>query len=324
MLNPQTIVITGASSGAGKAIALEFALQRPKLVLAARNLEALKDLALECDDLGAQVRCVVTDVTLPGDLINLAAEADNFGGKIDIWVNNAGVLAVGDYDKMPMEVNEQVIRTNLIGYMNAAHAVLPYFKKQKKGLLINNISIGGYLPVPYGVAYSASKFGLRGFSSALKAELSDWPEIHVCDVYPAFLDTPGIQHAANYTGKVIRPAPPVYDPRRLAMAIVKLSRKPKAQVMVGSASILLRAAYNLFPGITSGISKSFISNYLSLAKPIPPTDGNLFTPVDFGNSVFGGWGVPGRPMAHRKYIVAGLFITTAIGFFLSRRNKANS
>jgi short-subunit dehydrogenase len=322
MLDQKTIVITGASSGAGRAIALEFALLRPKLVLASRNLEALKDLAQECDSLGAQVRCVMTDVTQAGDLINLAAEADNFGGRIDIWVNNAGVLAVGDYDKMPMEVNEQVIRTNLIGYMNAAHSVMPYFKRQKTGILINNISIGGYLPVPYGVAYSASKFGLRGFSSALKAELSGWPGIHICDVYPAFLDTPGIQHAANYTGKVIKPSPPVYDPRRLAMAIVKLSRQPKAQVMVGSASIFLRTAYTLFPRLTRGISKSFISNYLNQAKPIPSTDGNLFTPLDFGNSVFGGWGVPGRPMAHRKYIIAGLFLTSAFGLFIFNKSKA--
>jgi short-subunit dehydrogenase len=322
MLKPQTIVITGASSGAGRAIALEFAIQRPKLVLASRNLEALKELALECDSLGAQVRCVLTDVTRAGDLINLAAEADDFGGIIDVWVNNAGVLAVGDYDKMPMEVNEQVIRTNLIGYMNAAHAVLPYFKKQKKGILINNISIGGFLPVPYGVAYTASKFGLRGFSSALKAELSDWPDIHVCDLYPAFLDTPGVQHAANYTGKAIRPAPPVYDPRRLAMAIVRLSRRPKPQVMVGSASILLRTAYGLFPKLTRAIEKTVISNYLNLAKPMPPTDGNLFTPVDYGTSVFGGWGVPGRPGAHRKYIIAGLFLTTALGYFLSTKSKS--
>lgn len=324
MLNPETIVITGASSGAGKAIALEFALGRPKLVLASRNLDALKEVAQECDNLGAQVRCVETDVTEPGDLINLAAEAERFGGRIDVWVNNAGVLAVGDYEKLPMEVNDQVIRTNLLGYMNATHAVLPYFKKQKKGILINNISIGGYLPVPFGVAYTASKFGLRGFSSALKAELSGWPDIHVCDAYPAFLDTPGIQHAANYTGKVVRPAPPVYDPRRLAMAIVKLSRKPKPQVMVGSTAVFLRAAYGLFPKLTRTITEKFISGYLSRAKSIPQTDGNLFTPVEFGNSVFGGWGVPGRPGAHRKYIVAGLFLSTAVGLMLINKGRSTS
>jgi short-subunit dehydrogenase len=322
MLSQKTVVITGASSGAGKAIALEFARRDTKLVLASRNLPALQDVAAECDALGAQVRCVVADVSDAGALINLAAEADNFGGKIDVWVNNAGVLAVGPFEKTPMEANEQLIRTNLIGYMNGAHAVLPYFKKQKRGILINNISIGGFLPVPYGVAYSASKFGIRGFSLALKAELAGWPDIHVCDAYPAFLDTPGIQHAANYTGKSVRPAPPVYDPRRLAMGIVKLADHPRPEMMVGSASVFLRAAHGLFPGITRGMAKLLISGYLKSAGAIAQTDGNLFNPVEYGNSVYGGWGYPGRPKAHRKYIAAGMLITSIIGLALLKTGRS--
>jgi short-subunit dehydrogenase len=322
MRNQKTIVITGASSGAGRAIALEFASKSEKLVLASRNLNALKELALECDELGAQVRCVEADVTVAGDLINLAAAADDFGGRIDVWVNNAGVLAVGEFDKMPMEVNAQVIQTNLIGYMNGAHAVLPYFKKQRFGVLINNISIGGFLPVPYGVAYSASKFGLRGFSGALRAELSGSANIHVCDVFPAFLDTPGIQHAANYTGKVIKPAPPVYDPKRVAMAIVDVAERPRAEVMVGSTSIFLRAASGLVPGLVTRSAKLVISQYLKSADPIPQTDGNLFLPLEFGNAVYGGWGLPGRPKAHRKYITAALVLGSAIGIFLLKARRA--
>jgi short-subunit dehydrogenase len=74
-----------------------------------------------------------------------------------------------------MAVHEQVIKTNLLGYMNGAHAALPIFKQQGAGILINNISIGGFLPVPYGAGYSAAKFGLRGWSEALKGELTEWP-----------------------------------------------------------------------------------------------------------------------------------------------------
>jgi len=313
MLRNKTIVVTGASSGAGKAIALEFALQQPTLILASRNPEALREVAFECSELGARVRTVVTDVTDPGAMIELADEANNFGDKIDIWVNNAGLLAAGNFEETPMEVHRQVIETNLIGYLNGAHAVLPYFKKQKYGVLINNISIGGFLPVPFGVGYSASKFGLRGFSAALKAELSEWPDIHICDAFPAFLDTPGIQHAANYTGKHLKPAPPVYDPRRVAMAIVKLAEKPRPEVMIGSISTLLRLSYGLFPALTRGIASSVIRSYLKRADPMPKSDGNVFGPVDYGNSVYGGWGLPGKPKAHRKYIIAGLFLVTAAG-----------
>lgn len=308
---PRTIVITGASSGAGRAIALAFAEKQDQLVLASRNFEELKNVAIECEEFGAIVRLVETDVTDPGAMINLAAIADDFGGRIDVWVNNAGVLAVGVFDETPMEVLDQVVRTNLMGYIHGAHAVMPYFKKQGRGILINNISIGGFLPVPYGTGYSASKFGLRGFSAALKGELVGFPDIHVCDAFPAFIDSPGIQHAANYTGKQLRPAPPVYDPMRLAWAIVKLAEHPRSEIMVGSTSVLLRWSYALFPGITRGIAGQIIRGYLNNAAPIDKSDGNIFNTVDYGNAVYGGWGVPGRPKAHRKYIAGGLMLCAA-------------
>jgi short-subunit dehydrogenase len=319
MLKDKTIVITGASSGAGKAISLEFALKQSTLVLAARNIEALNEVAEECRSLGAKVKTVVTDVTDAGALIQLADEANDFGGKIDVWINNAGLLAAGLFEETPMAVHQQIIETNLLGYLNGAHAVLPYFKKQNQGILINNISVGGFLPVPFGVGYSASKFGLRGFSAALKAELSDWPDIHICDAFPAFLDTPGIQHAANYTGKYLRPAPPVYDPRRVAMAIVRLAEKPRGELMIGSLSTLLRVSYSLFPGLTSGIAAKVIRNYLKQADAMPKSDGNIFGPVSYGNSVYGGWGWPGKPKAHRKYIITGLLLFTAAGLLAFKR-----
>jgi short-subunit dehydrogenase len=317
----KTIVITGASSGVGRAIALEFAKKGQRLVLAGRNSIALEELAQECWKLGAEVKCVHTDTSHYREVLNLAAEADEFGQGIDVWVNNAGVLAVGEFDQTPMEVSEQVVRTNLLGYMHGAHAVIPYFKNQGQGILINNISIGGFLPVPMGVGYSASKFGLRGFSAALKAELAPYPNIHICDAFPAFLDTPGIQHAANYTGKQLKPAPPVYDPMRVAKAIVRLAAHPQSFKMVGSTSILLRAAHGLFPGLTRAIAGTVIRTYLKRAEPIETTSGNLFNTVNFGNSVHGGWGLPGRPKAHRKYIAAGLLAFAAAGFVLIGRSK---
>lgn len=316
----KTIVITGASSGVGRAIALEFALQNDRLVLAARNTAALNELAEECEELGADVRVVTTDVANYQDMLNLASEADDMG-RIDVWVNNAGVLAVGKFDETPMEIAAQVIRTNLLGYMHGAHAVLPYFKKRGQGIIINNISIGGFLPVPFGAGYSASKFGLRGFSAALKAELTEFPDIHVCDAFPAFLDTPGIQHAANYTGKQLRPAPPVYDPKRVAMAIVKLANCPKPEIMVGSASILFRYAYALLPRLSQNIAGTLIRRYLKRAEPLPKTDGNLFNEVDYGNAVYGGWGLPGKPKAHRKFIGAGLLLVAAGLFLFSKKNS---
>ncbi|MXV52334.1 SDR family oxidoreductase [Pedobacter sp. HMF7647] len=317
----QTIVITGASSGAGLAIALELAAYQPKLVLASRNEQILKEVASECEAAGAEVLVVPTDVTEKGAMISLASAANKAFGKIDVWVNNAGVLAVGEFDKTPLEIHDQVIKTNLLGYIHGAHAVMPYFKGQQYGTLINNISIGGFLPVPYGTGYSASKFGLRGFSEALRAELSVWPDIYVCDLFPAFLDTPGIRHAGNYTGKVIKPAPPVYDPRRVAKAVVSLVQNPRSSVSVGSASSVLRLAHALFPAVTTRSTRLVMNTYLKQAKTTPATSGNLFNSLDFGHSIFGGHGIPGKPKAHRKYIAVGLLFSAALGAFaLLKRN----
>lgn len=316
----RTIVITGASSGAGRAIALAFAERGDRLVLASRNITELEKVAEECWHLGAEAKYIQTDVTDPGAMITLAAEADEFGTGVDIWINNAGVLAAGAFDETPLVVLDQVIKTNLMGYIYGAHAILPYFKNRRKGILINNISIGGFLPVPYGVGYSASKFGLRGFSAALKGELGEYPNIYICDLFPAFLDTPGIQHAANYTGKSIKPAPPVYDPVRVAQAAVKLADRPRSETMIGSLSLLLRASYALLPLLTRAATSMVIRTYLKQAEEIEKTNGNIFTTVDYGNAVHGGWGLPGKPKAHRKYLASGLLLIGA-GALLALRKR---
>jgi short-subunit dehydrogenase len=316
-LTGKTIVITGASSGAGYASAIEFAQYHTNLVLAARNETALEEVAAECRELGADVLIVVTDVTDAKAVINLANAANDWHNRIDIWINNAGVLAAGDFDATPIEVHEQVVKINLLGYMNGAHAVLPFFKTQKHGILINNISIGGFLPVPYGAGYSASKFGITGFSAALKGELTNWPEIYICDMFPAFLDTPGISHAGNYTGKQLKPAPPVYDPKRLAQAMVKVANNPRSGTFVGSASLILKLTHALFPGLTTKLTGAVMRKYFKVASPIAPTNGNLFNTVNYGMSPYGGFGFPGKPKSHRKYIAAALAAGLLTGIWLT-------
>lgn len=164
----KVIVITGASSGVGKAMALELARNGNTLVLAARRLSALQEVARECTDLGAAVQVFESDVSNAQEVQQLAKAAFEFGGSLDVWINNAGVLAAGAVEELPAVVAEKVIQTNLLGYIYGAKEAIPYFKQQGHGMLINNISIGGWFPTPYATAYSASKFGLRGFSEALK------------------------------------------------------------------------------------------------------------------------------------------------------------
>ncbi|OLY93263.1 Short-chain dehydrogenase [Cnuella takakiae] len=305
----KTVVITGASSGAGRAIALRFAREGAHLVLAARREAALKEVAAACEETGGKAIVVVCDVTDAEAVKQLAHEAFITFGGIDVWVNNAGVLAAGTFEETPIAVHDQVIRTNLMGYIHGAHSALPYFKRQGKGVLINNISVGGWFPTPYAVGYSASKFGLRGFSEALRGELHRYPEIHVCDMFPAFLDTPGMQHAANYTGRYLKPAPPVFDPQKVAEAAVALALRPRNSVNIGFMTSVLKTAHALAPALSRNATALSIEGYLKVAQPLPDTPGNVFGPVEYGTGIHGGWNSPADAEKRKKtglMILAGL------------------
>ncbi|HVG16245.1 MAG TPA: SDR family oxidoreductase [Chitinophagaceae bacterium] len=320
MIKGKTIVITGASSGAGRAIAIALAHRGARLVLAARRDEALREVVNECNELGGDATAVVTDTRDAAAMEALAKAAFDLGnGNIDVWINNAGVLAAGLLEDIPVSVNEAVIHTNLLGYIHGAHAVLPYFKKAGRGILINNISVGGWFPTPYMAAYCASKFGLRGFFESLKGELNQHPNIHICDLYPGFLDTPGMQHSANYTGKNLQPAPPVYDPRKVANRVVSLIEHPQSKVIIGASSGFLKLAYVFFPALSRNITASFIRGYLKNAEPIETTSGNVLHPVDYGRGIDGGWrGMLQKPKQKKRML---LFAGIAAGLIILSKGK---
>lgn len=286
--SPKTVVITGASSGIGKAIALTLARRGMNLVLAARRDTLLQEVASECESLGASAVGIKTDVTNFQDLKNLVRKAKIFFGEIDIWINNAGVMAVGEFDVTPLESHEQVIKVNLLGPLYGSYAILPYFKERGKGTIINTVSIGAFLPTPFATSYAASKFGARGMDEALSSELENYPEIHICDVNPYFTDTPGIFHVANYSGKKLQMAPPVYDPFQVAEVVSKLIDNPKPTVMVGAAARLVRFLHAISPHFLGKTLARSARAYFKRAHPAPQSSGSLFTPLLEGEETRGG------------------------------------
>ena len=293
-LAEKLVVITGASSGIGRATAQAFARQRARLVLAARDRAALDEVVAQCQAQGAAALAVCTDVTSSEQMQALAAEAATFGdGRIDIWINNAGVGAVGDFEQTPLEAHEQVLQTDLLGYLRGAYVAWPYFKKQKRGILINTLSLGSWVAQPYAAAYSASKYGLRGLSEALRGELGEYRDIHVCDIYPAVMDTPGFRDGANFTGHALKPPPPVYDPHRVAEAMVSCALNPKPTTTVGSAAVLARAAHFLLPGFPQ-LSGWLTRRGLNRSPASDTSSGNLFAPPSGQRRVEGGWRKPAR------------------------------
>ncbi|MBC7712326.1 MAG: SDR family oxidoreductase [Rhizobacter sp.] len=278
-LRYKTVVITGASSGIGHGAAVAFAKEGANLVLAARNKEALYAVAEECKKFGVKALVVVTDVTDPEAVQYLADKAYREYGRIDVWVNDAGVGAVGTYEEVPFESHKQVVAVNLVGYMNGIHTVLPYFKKQKFGTIINMNSLGAYFPSPYAASYTASKYGLRGFTEAVRAELRKWPDIHVCDVVPAFVNSPGMKHGANYTGVEMKPVPPAVRAHTVARKIVAVAKNPKPTTMVGLTAKLGRIIGPHAPALFAGFMAGLMEKHIQNGKKTEITDGNLFKPT---------------------------------------------
>lgn len=318
-LEGAVVVITGASSGIGRAAAQAFARQRARVVLAARDEQALHEAAEECRAAGGEALVVPTDMTNSDSVEALASAAAEYGGgRIDVWINNAGVGAVGAFDETPLDAHEQVVQTDLIGYLRGAHVVLPYFKQQNGGVLINTLSVGSWVPQPFAVAYSASKFGLRGFSQALRGELGAWPGIHICDVFPSVVDTPGFRDGGNYAGRSLQPPPPLCDPREVADAIVGLALQPRQSTTIGTSARLLRLASFLTPGFER-LSGLFTGAALRRADRVAPSSGNLFHPALGQRRIDGGWRKQGeRPVA---VWVAGAVALGVVGLLLSRRRR---
>jgi len=303
-LTDMSVVITGASTGIGRATALAFAARGASVTLASRRRGRLAELAQECVQAGGQAQFVETNVTDPIAMRALAQAAVRRYGKLDVWVNNAGIGAVGRFIDTPVEAHDQVIRTNLLGTLHGAHAVLPLFQGSGQGTLINVISFGAFIGTPLAASYTASKFGMRGLSESLRAELQDYPDIHICDVYPGFVDTPGVSHSANYTGHELHPTPPD-RPEEVALAIVRVAVDPRDKTSVGALAKLAPLAYAMAPGLGRWIMARVIGIGLSRTPAQAATSGSLFSPT----------GDNGHPQPSRS-ATASIAIGASLGVLL--------
>ncbi len=333
-IQDSVVVITGASSGIGKATALAFARKGATVVVAARREEPLQQTARECVQLGAQALAVPTDMTNLQAVQQLADRTLEAFGRIDVWVNNQGVTLFAPFEKSPMEDYRRVIETDLFGTIHGTYVVLPIFQQQRAGTLINQGSMVFKLSEPYVSSYVVAKHGIRGLGMSLRQELAlnGSKRIHVCTVMPATIDTPFFQHAANYTGRATKALPPVYSPERVARTIVSLVRWPRREVFVGNVARMFWWQYLFAPGLTERLMGIMVDKFhLSQDKSAPPTSGNLFEPMAEGTSTSGGWRtMSGRNVAEQRGkgtgTVLGIVGLTSLllVFFLSKGKRAFS
>jgi NAD(P)-dependent dehydrogenase (short-subunit alcohol dehydrogenase family) len=314
------VVVTGASSGIGRATALAFATGHAAVVLAARRTAALEEVVRECEAAGGSALAVPTDVTDEKAVQELARRAVERFGRIDVWVNAAAVTAFAPFQEIPLEDFRRILDVDIMGYVHGARAALPHLRDQGKGILINVSSIVSSVPQPYTHAYSMSKAAVRVLGASLRQELQldGAKQVKVCTVLPATIDTPFFDHTANYTGRKAKAMPPVYTAERVARTVVNLVRFPRREVIVGPMGRNFVMQSKLAPGLTERLMAIQVDRaHLYRTRPAPATHGNLFEPAPGTGSVSGGWHGQRRTAVRRAASAA----LVGAGVALARRTR---
>lgn len=285
-LRGKVVVITGASSGIGRAAAFQFASEGCRVVLTARRDESLREVAAECERRGGSTHVVVANVTSQADVRRVVDETVAQWDRIDVWVNNAGTTLFARLEEGEFAAHRQVLETNLIGPMYAARLVIPIFRRQGSGTLINIGSVLSQVGQSFVPSYVVSKFGLQGLTEALRTEFADDEQIHVCTVYPYATDTPHFQDGGNQIGRRAHAMQPVQTPERVAAAIVEVAARPRRQRYVPRYAAIGVLLHHLAPNTAERLLHHALQTF-HLVSPQAPTRGNLFEPSAAAGSVRG-------------------------------------
>jgi len=278
-LNEQTIVITGASSGIGLVTARMAAERGAKLVLAARNEEALRGL---CGELNRKRQCaihVVADVGREEQVHRIAhAAIARFGG-FDTWVNDAGLSVYGRVMDIPTEDMHRLMDTDFWGVVYGSRTAVHHMRP-RGGALINIGSVVSDTALPLQAIYSAAKHAVKGFTNALRVELEQsGTPISVSLIKPTGINTPFPDHAQNYMERSPTLPPPVYAPEAVAEAILHCAVTPERELFIGSAAKVMSASEHYMPETTDKVLASTMFEAQKSNRPAKPNEhSSLYKP----------------------------------------------
>jgi len=272
-IEKQVMVITGATSGIGLTTARIAALRGAKVVLAARNEDALRKLKDEIEFNGGTACYVAADVGSEGDAKKIAAEALNQFGTFDTWVNNAGISIYGKLLDVETDDFRRLFDTNFWGVVYGSLTAARNLSITG-GALINIGSTLSDRAIPLQGMYSASKHAVKAFTDALRMELEaeDVP-VSVTLIKPSAIDTPYTQHAKNYLENEPENPPMVYSPDAVAETILYCAQNPVRDVFVGAAGKMLSMMDSYAPRLADKIMEN---NFIEGQKSDQPATPNRF------------------------------------------------
>ncbi|HEX3852735.1 MAG TPA: SDR family oxidoreductase [Polyangiaceae bacterium] len=292
-LNEQVIVVTGASSGIGLATAQRASAQGAKVVLAARSVETLNDLVSVIEQTGGQAVAVAADVSNRDDLERVANAAIEHFGRIDTWINNAGVAIFGRLDQVSERDSRRLFDINFWGVVNGSLVALPALRASG-GALINVGSEVSDAVAPLQGMYSASKHAVKGFTDALRIEVEqlDHADVSITLVQPTAVNTPYPQHAKNYMKQEPKLPTPQIDPEDVAEAILAAATSPTRDVKVGAMAKINTTVAKVMPKLGDKLAAKQADRQQYDEPPRDP-DGTLYRPGQSGR-IHGSGGVEAR------------------------------
>jgi short-subunit dehydrogenase len=277
-LREQVMVITGASSGIGLCTAKMAAANGARVVLAARNADALADIERQITAAGGQATHVVADVGQRADVQKIADAAVRRFGGFDTWVNNAGISIWGKLEEVTDEDHKRLFDTNFWGVVYGSQIAAKHLR-QRGGALVNLGSEVSEVAIPIQGMYSASKHAVKGFTDALRTELeADGAPVSVTLIRPAGINTPFTQHARNYFDRQPKLPAPVYPPEEVARAILYAATHRERDIYVGGASRLVSAVAHQSPRLAEWMNRTMSLPEQFRDEPARDREGSLHHP----------------------------------------------
>ena len=260
-LNQQIMVITGASSGIGLATAEAAAAAKVKLVLAGRSEDTLDAIVQRIHGAGGEAIAVRCDVSDKSQVDQLAASAIKRFGRIDTWVNNAGLGMYGRIDEVSLGDAKLLFDTNFWGVVHGSLAALPHLRKEG-GALINVGSEVSEAFAPLIGFYTASKHAVKGFTDTLRVEIEkvDGAPVAITLIQPTAVDTPFPEHSRNFMDKEPKLPAPTIEPKQVAEAILKAAMTPTRSKKVGSKAVVNTMVATMLPSWADSLSAREVHN----------------------------------------------------------------